>query len=315
MTPTSRTTLSAFVLLSTSILAQQLPPVDMDSVSLGITARSPESNFVFYKSVTEVNLTLTVTNRKGHVVQGLGGSDFMIFDNDTQQTDLTFFQGQSSLPLRVALVLDTSASMTGQFETEQEAVGGFLKQVIRREDRVTLFAFSDSIRAVIPINYNWHQVARRVRRLKPDGQTALFDAVCAAARSLADDTSSVRRIIIVVSDGEENQSAATLPSAIASVLASGAVIYTVNAGNDFTSDLAKQGEAVLRNLSDATGGNYFKAAPTGDVGPAFGNIRKELRSQYSIAYKPLHFSAQQFHRVKVLVPNLIVHCRAGYYPR
>jgi VWFA-related protein len=268
------------------------------------------------REVQEVNLILSVTDRKGHFVQGLEPDDLTIFDNDKKQTALTFFQSQTDLPLRVAVLLDISSSIADRFLVEQGTIDAFLKHATRPRDSVELFAFNQFVQLDSPVTNNWKQLSRRVRKIKPEGETALYDAVCSASRWLARDDSPSRRIIILISDGEENKSTATLQDTVATILKSEATVYSVNVQDIPPLDtVTRQGTALLKQLADATGGAYLRAGENGDVGRAFGRIRRELRSQYAIAYKPSNLADKLFHQLRVAATarNLRVRCRTGYY--
>jgi len=270
------------------------------------------------KKVQEVNLVLSVTDEKGHFVQGLLPSDLTILDNDSKQTALTFFQSQTELPLHVAFVLDMSASIEERFQAEQHTIETFLRQVTRPQDSVALFAFNQHVQLAVPVLNNWRAISHRVRKLKPTGETALYDAVTAASQWLAQDPHPARHIIILISDGEENASQTTLEATIADVLKSETTVYPVNVVSHYSesTENGKLGTAVLKQLSDATGGTYLRADADGDVGAAFRRIRRELRSQYAVAYKPSNLAGQFFHSLKVIATrNLRVRCRTGYYAR
>jgi VWFA-related protein len=274
-----------------------------------------KSDLLFRKQVNEVNLILSVRDKKGHFVNGLGAGDFSIFDNDLRQTQITFFQNQTDLPLDVAVVLDASSSVGARFEAEQHAITQFLHQTIRHEDSAVLIAFNQAIRVIAPINYNWRDLSRRLKKVKPDGETAIYDAVATAAEHLSQNPWPARRIIILISDGEENSSQISSSAATAAVLRAEAVVYTINAGDDDDTDLGKNGAEVLKALSDSTGGNHFRASLDGDIGSAFSKIRKELRSQYELAYKPSDLLGTRFHAIRVVTGNLMVRCRRGYYAK
>ncbi len=280
--------------------------IDSQPTRLAMTVR---------KEVQEVNLILNVTDRRGHFVHGLQPSDLTILDNNQPQTHITFFQSQTNLPLRIALLLDVSSSVTSRFDAEQYTINSFLRHVTRPRDSVVLYAFNQGVRLVAPITGNWKEISHRVKKLKPGGETALYDAVSVAAQQLARDFNPARKIMIVISDGEENASKMNLDATLASVLRAETVVYAVNVGEDRSSELARQGEATLKQLSDATGGAYLHADVTGDVGSAFSKIRKELRSQYAVAYRPSNLAEQLFHQLNVIAVNLRVRCRRGYYAR
>jgi Ca-activated chloride channel homolog len=265
------------------------------------------------KQVNEVSLLVSVTDKKGHFISGLSPDKFSVFDNNQQERNFTFFQNQTDLPLDIAIVLDTSESVTARYEAERNSITQFIQQTIKHADAVTLFAFNDAVRVIAPINYNWRNLSKRLKHIKPQGNTALYDAVTSAAERLSDNDRPARRIIIVVSDGEENQSRGTLDETIAAVTKAEAVVYSVNDGDDVDTDPGKQGETVLTTLAQSTGGAYFHASEDGEIGSAFSKIRKELRSQYALAYKPSDLSVAGFHALKVLVGNLKVRCRRGYY--
>jgi Ca-activated chloride channel homolog len=297
------------------LLAQQVSEPKVSSIS-ATNSFSFSGPFALNikRQVEEVNLILSVTDRRGHFVEGLAPSDLTILDDDKKQTDLTFFQSQTNLPLHVALVLDVSASVTEQFHMERTTIHDFLRQATRPSDSVELFAFNQQVQFVAPIRNDWKQVSRRVNQLKPNGETAMFDAVSVAAQWLAQDLRPARRIIILVTDGEENASKATLNETIAQALRADTAIYSVNIVDYPVDNDAQQGINLLRELSDATGGAYLQDSQNGDIGHAFGRIQRELRSQYAIAYKPSNLTENLFHHLRVIAArNLRVRCRTGYY--
>ena len=266
--------------------------------------------------VREVSLVLSVTDRKGRFVGNLQPSDFSIFDNDKKQEMLTFFESETDLPLHVALLLDISSSVAYKFPVEQGTIGQFFREIARSPDKIAIFAFNQNVELVTPAANNWKQVSRRIRKLKADGETALYDAISNAALWLSQDREPSRRIIILITDGQDNSSKIGISETITRVLIAEASIYAVNVNDEFPVALAKQATANLKHLADATGGIYFHADSNGGVGNAFGKIRRQLRSQYAVAYRPSNLAEQAFHHLEVIVPNnLRVRCRAGYYAK
>ncbi len=263
--------------------------------------------------VREVNLIFSVTDHRGKFVNSLQPSDVTILDNGEEQTKLTFFERATDLPIKIALVLDISSSVAYQFDAEKDAIRSFLKAVARPTDSVMLFAFNQNVQLTSPVTNNWNQTAKRVKRLTPGGNTALYDAVSVASQWLALDQGPARRIMILVSDGEENRSRKTMDATISEALEADAAIYSVNVNDEDVTDESKQGDAILKRLAEATGGAYLDDRGH-DVANAFGKIRRELRSQYALAYKLSNPSLRTFHHLQVLVANrLRVHCRSGYY--
>ena len=263
--------------------------------------------------VQEVNLVLSVTDHRGKFVPHLLSSDLTILDDGQQQTAITFFQRQTDLPLDVALLIDTSSSVTYKLDAEEHTIQHFLKSVVRPMDRVSVFAFNEKVVLVAAISNNWKQVAKRVKKLKPGGNTAIFDAVVRASSWLQQDQRPSRHIIILITDGEENSSKATKVKAVAGALRADTSIYAVNVSSELFSREDKQGAAVLKELSDVTGGLYFwQKSDNGS--DAFSKIRRELRAQYAVAYRPSNLMQSVFHRIQVLAPGkLRVRCRSGYY--
>lgn len=265
--------------------------------------------------VQEVPLVLSVTDHKGKYVDKLTQSDLTILDNNQQQTAITFFEHQTNLPLNVAILIDVSSSVAYRFNTEQSTIRSFIHTIARPTDSVNIFAFNDNVQMISRVNNNWKAISKRVRKLKPKGNTAIYDAVVEAADSLQKDEQPSRRVIIVITDGEENDSAYSLNSSIAHALKAECAIYAVNVSSAIAyDDDAKQGERILKRLADATGGSYFRSDDDGDVSRAFGRIRRELRSQYALAYRPSNISDTAFHHIQVIAERkLHVHCRSGYY--
>jgi Ca-activated chloride channel family protein len=272
--------------------------------------------------VHEVNLVLSVTDHRGKFVNSLRPSDFTILDNGVEQTKLTFFKRETDLPIKIALVLDISGSVAFQFDEEKKAIKSFLKAAARPSDSVMLFAFNQNVQLKSPITNNWDETARRVKGINPEGETALYDAVSDASGWLALDSGPARRIMILVSDGEENKSRTTIDTTISDALKAEAAIYSVNVGYENVSkdaklsEDAKQGAAILKHLAEATGGVYLGYPKNDTIAGAFDKIRRELRSQYALAYKLSNPHVRTFHRLQVLVANRWrVHCRSGYYVR
>ncbi len=180
---------------------------------------------VVSKEVREVDVVLSVTDHKGRFVKDLTPSDLTVLDNGERQNTVTFFQSRTDLPLRIALLLDISASVTADFDFERAALGSFLKDILRPNDSAMLIAFHERVRLVQPATANPKDIMHAMPRVKPRGETAVFDAVSRAADFLRqDDSTPSRRIMILVSDGQENSSRATLQQATRRALQAHATI-------------------------------------------------------------------------------------------
>ena len=298
-------------------IAGEDPAVAQTPITLAPASVGATSLPTVRATVQEVPLVLSVTDHRGKYVDKLNPSDLTVLDNNQEQTAITFFEHQTNLPLNVAIVIDTSSSVAYRFAMEQSTIRSFIHTIARPSDSVTVFAFNDHVQMISRVNNNWKAISRRIKKLKPNGNTALYDAIVQAADSLQKDDSPSRRMIIVITDGEENNSAHSLDSSIAYALKAESAIYAVNVSPAIEYDPdAKEGVRILKQLSDATGGNYFRSDNDGDVSRAFMKIRHELRSQYALAYKPSNIADAAFHRIQVIArQKLHVRCRAGYYVR
>lgn len=272
------------------------------------------------KEVEEVGLILTVTDKHGRFVKDLNQTDFNIIDNGQAPNRITYFERQTDLPLRVALVIDTSDSVTYRFKFEQKAAAIFLKHVLKKKSDLGLvIGFCQELRLAQAATSDTKLLANGLKRLHPGGETAVYDAVTLAARELSSihDLQPTRHAIIVITDGEDNRSHVNLQQVVASALKAEAVVYVVSTNISGAGlDLAEQGDAAMRQLSEATGGRLLRSDTDGDVTSAFGKIAKELRSQYALGYKPTPGEDGMFHRLVVLAPRkLRVFHRLGYFAR
>ena len=299
---------AAQVLITTPVAAQT--PLAVAPASL---ATNPLPTL--RTEVQEVPLVLSVTDHRGKYVDKLTQSDLTILDNNQEQTAITFFEHQTNLPLNVTILIDVSSSVASRFDTEQSTIRSFIRTIARPTDSVDIFAFNDKVQMISRVNNNWKAISKRIRKLKPKGNTAIYDAIVDAADFLQKDGRPARRMIIVITDGEENDSTYSLSSSIAHALKAECAVYAVNISSALEyDDDAKEGERILKRLADATGGSYFRSDADGDVSRAFGRIRRELRSQYALAYRPSNIAEAAFHHIQVIAQRkLNVHCRSGYY--
>ncbi len=274
----------------------------------------------FSKDVQEVSLILTVTNKHGRFVHDLNPKDISILDNDLPPEKITFFQSETDLPLRVALVVDTSESITYRFRFEQQAAAAFLKRILRPQyDLGTVIGFNQHVHVAQGPTSDTGKLKQGLDRLKVGGETAVFDAVRTAAQQLMTipDTQPNRRAIIVISDGEDNHSKIGLQDAIDAALHADAVVYVLTTNPQLSISLAEQGDRAMAQLAESTGGRLLRATDDDDVRGAFTKVAQELRSQYAISYKPAIKSPDGlFHHLIVLGPKkLRIYHRLGYFAR
>jgi VWFA-related protein len=287
------------------------------AVASDVSSGSVPSEFVFQKRVDEVNLLFTVVDRKGRFVSNVKLDDLELLDNKQPPDKVHAFQQQSDLPLRVALVVDISGSITGRFKYEQEAAAEFLRKILRPSmDKALVVGFNQKIHFEQSLTNDVPALKRAVTRLKPSGETALYDAIVFAAEKLRSDSDGgTRKVIILISDGENNGSKAIMNDAQQAALRAEAPIYCLST-NTFREDQYSKGEATLELLSRYTGGELLPAHDKFGVARAFKQVEQALRSQYVLSYKPADFAADGRYRQVALSAHktsLKVECRHGYY--
>jgi len=266
----------------------------------------------------EVNVVFTVTDKHGRRITDLKQSDFHIFDDNKPPELIRSFHSETNLPLQVGLLIDASNSVRDRFKFEQQSAVEFLNQTIRTGyDRAFVVGFDVTPEVTQDWTDNTEALAHGVHELRPGGGTALYDALYYACRERlmkAPKGTPVRRAIILLSDGEDNQSHVTREEAIEMAQRAEAIVYTISTN---VSGSKGAGDKVLERIADATGGKPFHPFQITDVANAFAEIQDELRSQYAVSYKPADFKTDGHYRTIEIFANdrknLHVRARRGWY--
>jgi Ca-activated chloride channel homolog len=272
----------------------------------------------FVARPNEVNVVFTVTDKHGRRITDLKQNDFQVLDDNKPPEQIRSFAAETNLPLQVGLLIDASNSVRDRFKFEQESAIEFLNQTVRpRYDSAFVVGFDVTPEVTQDFTDNTELLARGVHDLRPGGGTALYDALYFACRDKllkAPKNIQVRRAIILLSDGEDNQSHVTREEAIEMAQRAEAVVYTISTN---VSGTRGEGDKVLDRIADATGGRPFHPFQIRDVTNAFAEIQDELRSQYAISYKPADFKHDGHYRTIEIVANdrknLRVRSRRGWY--
>ncbi len=271
------------------------------------------------KTVNEVNVVFTVTDKHGHYVKNLTKEDFKVIDDSRPAAEIRSFHRENDLPLLVGLLVDASNSVRDRFKFEQESAIEFLNQTIRpRYDKAFVVGFDVTPEVTQNFTDDTEALSHGVRELRPGGGTAMYDALYFACRDKLikesqNHTGPVRRAIILLSDGDDNQSHVSREEAIEMAERAEVIVYTISTN---VTGSRQRGDKVLERIADATGGRAFFPFQITDVANAFAEIQDELRSQYALSYKPVDFQADgRFHTIAVLAQNkgLKVRSRHGYY--
>jgi VWFA-related protein len=267
--------------------------------------------------VTRVSLLFTVTDKKGRFITDLDKGDFEVVEGKRQQT-ISEFTAESDLPLRLGILIDTSNSVRERFKFEQEAASQFIDSVMRTNlDKALVVSFDTSAELVSDLINDTDKLTASIRDLRPGGGTSLYDAIYFACRDkLSQDQPryKFRRAIVIVSDGEDNQSRYTRDQALEMAQKADVVVYAISTN---ITRIETDGDKVLRYLAQETGGRAFFPFKVEDLDQSFENIANELRHQYSISYRPEPLKTDGlFHIIDVRVrerKNLLVNVRRGYY--
>ena len=282
----------------------------------GATPNQDEPIQTIVTRVREVNLIFTVTDKKGHFVTGLNQSSFGLLDDGRPPEAVLRFTQQTNLPLRVGIMLDTSSSIRQRFQFEQDSAFEFLLQILHRNDRAFVEGFDIQTDITQPFTNNADLLNQGVRKLRPGGGTALFDALyktCHEQMLTLRDPGSVRKALVLVSDGEDNYSHALESDAIKECQRADTIVYAIS--TDISPSRTK-GDDVLRAIAEATGGQAFYPNRIEDVAVGFKNIEEELRSQYSLVYRPADFKDDGAFRtiyLQALDPRYHVRAQKGYF--
>lgn len=253
--------------------------------------KNGDQNYTIQQQVNEVDLVFTVTDKHGHFIRNLNQSDFALLDNQRAPERVYSFTQQTNLPLRVGILIDTSTSIRRRFNFEQQASIAFLQQTLRPQ---TDKAFIEGFDITPDYKQDWTNnldlLTQGIDSLRPGGGTALYDAVYSACRDKLLDAARgrepVRKAMVLISDGDDNQSHAYLDEAIKECQRAETIVYTISTN---TSPTRERGDSVLQKIAEATGGRAFFPHRLEDMPASFQAIQDELRSQYALVYKPADF--------------------------
>jgi Ca-activated chloride channel homolog len=265
--------------------------------------------------VNEVNVVFTVTDKHNHFVKDLKKDDFRVLDDKKPPQSVRGFSAETNLPLRVGLLIDASNSIRDRFRFEQQASIEFLNQIIRpKRDEAFVLGFDTTPEVTQDFTGDAEKLSNGVRLLRPGGGTALYDALYGACRDkLLKTQPGTRRAIILLSDGEDNQSRVTRDDAIEEAQRAEVIVYAISTN---VSGVKSRGDKIMEAIASATGGRVFFPFKIEEVSDAFSQIQEELRSQYAISYRPADFIADGKYRtidIEAVNKKYKVRSRRGYF--
>jgi VWFA-related protein len=264
-----------------------------------------------------VNVLATVTDKKNRLVTDLTKDDFRIFEDGKPQA-IRFFSRETDLPLRIGILVDTSNSVRDRLRFEQEAAIDFLNIAVRPgKDLAFVMAFDVEPQLVQDYTDDVEKLSDAIRGLQAGGVTSLFDAVFSSCRDkmliFPPPEPYLRRVQIIISDGQDNQSVHTREEALAMAQRAEVTIFTISTNR---SGAEGRGDKVLQRLADVTGGHAFFPFEAGDLAADFQEIARELRNQYSLAYvstNPTHDGTYRSITIQPVDKNLRARAKTGYF--
>jgi len=267
--------------------------------------------------VTRVNMLFTVSDKKGRFITDLTKDDFEIFESKKLQP-IQEFTAESDLPLRLAILVDTSNSIRDRFKFEQEAAVEFINSVVHPgDDKAMVVSFDSSAELVADLIDDTRKLNGAILSLRPGGGTALYDAIFFACRDkLQQDQPKhkFRRAMVILTDGEDNESRYTRDQALEMAQKADVVIYAISTN---ITHAETEGDKLLKYLTAETGGHAFFPFKVEDLEQSFENIANELRHQYNVFYRPEPLKTDGlYHTVELRVKgrkDLVVRARKGYY--
>ena len=280
-------------------------------------AQQPDSSRIVY-DVTRVNMLVTVQDKHGRFVTDLTREDFEIFEKRSLQKILDF-TAETDLPLRLAVLIDTSNSVRDRFKFQQEAASNFVNSIVQEKDKAIVVSFDTGAELAADLTNDTNKLENAIRDLRPGGGTSLYDAIYFACKDklmLDQPMYKFRRAMVILSDGDDNQSHYSRDQALEMAQKADVVIYTISTNN---SHIVTDGDKVMRYLAEQTGGTAFFPFQASDLNQSFENIANELRHQYNLFYRPEpEHDDGQYHAVEIKVrgrKDLIVRGRKGYYAK
>jgi len=317
MTKPVTSLLLAMLVSACIVRAQQTPAPAGNKPAPAQGQSEPAANIKV--DVNLVNVFVTVTDEHGAPIGGLKKENFILKEDDRDQT-IKVFDRESALPLSIALEIDTSLSTRQDLPLEQASAKRFAHQILRPIDALAVYAFSESVRdATHGYTSDLKHIDESIDHIRVGAATALYDAIYLASRAL--DPRKGRKVIVLITDGGDTVSQVDYKEAVRAAEEAEALVYSIivvpiesSAGRE------TGGEHALIQLSEDTGGKYYYAKSVSQLDEAFQRISDELRTQYLLAYYPSqHASFSQFRRIEVKITGAPdsdtykVRHRAGYY--
>jgi len=268
-------------------------------------------------NVVQVPLLITVTDSTGRLITTLNKESFRVYEGNRLQK-IESFSRDSNLPLSIALLIDQSSSTIDKLEFERAAALDFFNSTVKRgKDRAMLIGFSSDAKMLSDFTDDPEQFAAGLKKLEAGGGTAVYDTLfLAAQQKLAQEKGERRKLIILISDGDDTASRYSLATALATVQKNDVLIYAISINRiaDMKSEERERGDKAIRQMVDETGGRAYYPAKISELAAEFKKIEAELRSQYALAYSPTNPFDGTYRKLRVdmVDKKFKARTRAGY---
>lgn len=308
----------AVCILLTGILQHTLPgqePRRTQNQESSLGGRLSDQTYRVNVDLVNVLCSVFDKNTKAFLTN-LTREDFSIYE-DNQKQQINNFSRETDLPLTVAMLIDTSQSVAPKLRFEQEAAISFFQSILREKDRALLLSFDSDVSMLQDFTNDPNKMARQIRKLRAAGGTAMYDAIYRACdEKLIRETG--RKAIIILSDGEDESSKATIHQAKEMALRAEALIFgiSVSKGGFFGVGGSREGDSALKELAQETGGRVFMPFKLEELDDSFRQINQELRSQYNIGYFSTNAARDgSYRKLEIRIPErgLKLTYRKGYY--
>jgi len=326
-----------FLVAVAAVSAQQAQPPAPPAQSPPQTPPQVDRQGAIVRNVNLVEVLFSVVTKREKLVTDLTKDDFKVYDDGVQQ-EITSFSQPTDLPLRIGMVLDTSNSIRERLKFEQDAAIDFIFNALRRgKDQAFLMTFDDGAQIIKDFTGDTGEIRDTILKQRAGGGTSLYDAVYAASDHLLKNSplppgpnADVRRVLVVISDGDDNSSNRSRGESVEMSQRAGVIIYSISTSTDWVSAEdeknpskrisrkyeKEEGDKVLEQLAVETGGRAFFPYQVDDLGQSFLDIGDELRHQYALAYSPAGRSPDgKYHTIKIQTDrkDVVVRARKGYY--
>ncbi len=305
--------------ISLSIAAAMLLVNAYQPGELSGQSREDRQPPAFQVRVDLVNVLCSVFNKSTNsFVTNLTRDDFAIYEDERKQ-EIQNFQRETNLPLTIALLVDTSRSVAPKLKFEKEAATSFVQSIMREKDRALLLQFDSGVSLLQDFTDDPNKISKQIEKLQAAGDTALYDAIYRTCDEKLIREKG-RKAMVILSDGDDSASDATLQQATEMALKAETIVFAISVtkGGFFgvQSGMNTEGDSVLKEIANETGGRIFFPFLVEDLDEAFRQINQELRSQYNIGFistNPARDGSYRKLEIKVPERGLRLKYRKGYF--